>query len=54
MLYLAFGIVLIISFYTILFAIEELKEKNYHGFYAIIFLVLAIISLPFYFLFLKG
>jgi hypothetical protein len=54
MSYLAFCVVLVISFYTVLFALEELKEKNYHGFFAIIFLVLTIICLPFYFLFLRG
>ena len=54
MSYLAFLIILVISFYTVLFAVEELRKKNYHGFIAIIILVLAIITLPFYFLFLKG
>lgn len=54
MAYLALIIILVISFYTVLFALEELKRKNYHGFIAIIFLVLIIIMLPFYFLFLRG
>jgi hypothetical protein len=54
MSYLAFLVVVVISFYTVLFGLEELKAKNYHGFFAIIFLVLMIMTLPFYFLFLKG
>jgi hypothetical protein len=54
MVYLVFLVILVISFYTVLFAFEELKRKNYHGFIAIIFLVLTIIMLPFYLLFLRG
>jgi hypothetical protein len=52
--YLAFLVILVISFYTVLFALTELKKKNYHGFFAIILLVCIIIVLPFYLLFLKG
>jgi hypothetical protein len=54
MSYIAFLVVLVISFYTVLFGLEELQAKNYYGFFAIIFLVLINITLPFYFLFLKG
>lgn len=52
--YLVFLGILIICMYTILFSITELKKKNYPGFFGIILLVLAILVLPFYFLFLKG
>jgi hypothetical protein len=52
--YLAFLGILIISFYTVIFALTELKKKNYAGFLAVIFLVLTIIGLPFYFLFIRG
>ncbi len=50
--YLAFGISLIIAFYTILFAIENLREKNVAGFWAILILALAITVIPFYMLFI--
>ncbi|MGE5582750.1 MAG: hypothetical protein ACM3X9_09455 [Bacillota bacterium] len=52
--YVAFLVVLVIAFYTVVFALEILKTKNYSGFLAIIFLTLAIIALPFYYLFLRG
>lgn len=52
MSYLAFAIVLIIAFYTILFAIEIYREKNHLGFWAILILALTIIALPFYMLFI--
>ncbi len=52
--YLAFLGILIICIYTILFSITEFKKKNYPGFIGINFLVLAILAVPFYFLFLKG
>jgi hypothetical protein len=54
MAYLAFFMVLVISFYSVLFAFEELRGKNYQGFLAVLFLVLTILILPFYLLFLKG
>jgi hypothetical protein len=54
MAYLAFFIVLVISFYSVLFAFEELAKKNYHGFFAVLFLVISILILPFYLLFLKS
>lgn len=50
--YLAFAIVLIIAFYTILFAIETYRDQNPLGFWAILILALTIIALPFYILFL--
>ncbi len=52
MSYLAFAIVLVISFYTILFALETYREKNPLGFWAILLLALIITTLPFYMLFL--
>lgn len=50
--YLAFAIVLIIAFYTVLFAVENFRNKNTLGFWAILLLALASIGLPFYMLFL--
>lgn len=50
--YLAFAITLIIAFYTILFAIENYRQQNQIGFWAILFLALASTALPFYMLFL--
>lgn len=50
--YLTFTIVLIIAFYTILFAIENYRQKNKIGFWAILFLALLSTALPFYMLFL--
>ncbi len=52
--FLAFIGIIVICIYTVLFAITELKKKNYPGFLGIIFLVIAILVLPFYLLFLKG
>lgn len=52
MSYIAFTIVLIIAFYTVLFAIENFREKNRIGFWAILLLALASTALPFYMLFL--
>ncbi len=54
MSYIAFFAVLIVAFYTILYSLEILKEKNYSGFIAIIFLAIITVTLPFYFLFLKS
>lgn len=51
--YLAFAIVLIIAFYTILFAIENYRQKNPVGFWAILLLALASTALPFYMLFFR-
>lgn len=50
--YLAFGTVLIIAFYTILFAIDNYHAKNKIGFWAILLLALLSTALPFYMLFL--
>ena len=50
---IALVIVLIIAFYTILFGLEEWKQKNYSGCCAIILLALAETALPVYVLFLK-
>lgn len=50
--YLAMLVVLVIAFYTVLFGLENLKEKNVVGFIAISFLALVIIAIPFYMLFL--
>lgn len=52
--YLAFGIVLIIAFYTVLFGIDNYREKNLLGFWAILLLALIITALPFYMLFLMN
>jgi len=49
--YLAFGIALLISFYTVLFAIENHRQGNRLGFWAILALALACAALPFYLLF---
>jgi hypothetical protein len=51
--YIALAIVLIIAMYTILFGIEEWKQKNYSGSFAIIFLACVVVALPFYILLLK-
>lgn len=50
--YLAFAITLIIAFYTVLFALENYREKNLIGFWAILLLALISTVLPFYMLFL--
>jgi hypothetical protein len=50
--YFAFAVVLIIAFYTILFAIENYRAKNRIGFWAVLFLALISAALPFYMLFL--
>jgi len=52
--FLVYIIILVICFYTILFALTEWKKKNYLGFAGIVFLVVIIIALPFYLIFLKG
>ena len=49
--YLAFGMALIISFYTVLFAVENYRQGNRIGFWAILALALAGAALPFYLLF---
>lgn len=51
--YLAMLLVLIVAFYTVLFGLENWKEKNYRGFAGLIFLALVTIILPFYMLFLR-
>ena len=50
--YLAFTMALIIAVYTILFAVENFRDKNLFGFWAILLLALACIGLPYYMLFL--
>jgi hypothetical protein len=51
--YLALGAVLIAAVYTVLFALEIKRQKNYPGFFAVMFLALAITGLPVYVLFFK-
>lgn len=52
--YFAFTVVLVIAFYTILFAIENYRQKNRIGFWAILLLALVSAALPFYILFLQN
>lgn len=49
--YLAMLIVIGVAFYTTLFGIENLKNKNTLGFWGIMVLALVIVVLPFYMLF---
>ncbi len=51
--YLAFATVLIIAFYTVLFAVENYRQKNFVGFWAVLLLALVITALPFYIIFLQ-
>jgi hypothetical protein len=51
--YLTMLLILIVAFYTVLFGIENWKEKNYRGFLGITLLALTIVLLPFYLIFLR-
>ncbi|HOJ77091.1 MAG TPA: hypothetical protein PLZ08_04705 [Bacillota bacterium] len=51
--YAAMLLVLLVATYTVLFGIEHLKTKNYLAFFALLFLALSIIVLPFYMLFIR-
>jgi len=50
--YIAFAVVLIITFYTVLFAVENFRNQNFLGFWAVLLLALATVALPFFMLFL--
>lgn len=45
--------VLLVGVYTLLFGIQNLKERNYLGFWAVMFLTAVVVSLPLYLIFFK-
>ncbi|TCL65306.1 hypothetical protein EDC14_101754 [Hydrogenispora ethanolica] len=51
--YVAMLGVLLVAFYTVLFGLEQWREKNYGGGLAVMVLALLCIGLPFYMLFLN-
>jgi hypothetical protein len=54
MAYLAVLFTVLVALYTVFFGVEQWREKNYSGFFAIILLALVIVGLPFYILFMQG
>lgn len=53
MQYLGMLIALIIAFYTFVFSLEMLRQKNQVGFWGAAVLALVAVILPFYVLFLR-
>ena len=53
MQYLGMLIAVIIAFYTFVFGLENWKEKNHLGFFALVALAIITVVLPLYVLFLR-
>lgn len=48
-----FCIPLLVAFYTVIFGLENWRAKNRSGFFALVFLAVANVALPYYLLFLR-